>query len=67
MTVARITQNTVEVVSDATPKARLTQMTVEVVSNATPKVRLSQLVIEVVSSTATVAPPIVPRMNVIAG
>lgn len=50
MTFARVTQEAVETVSDATPKARLTQDVVEVVGDATPQLRLTQETTEVVSN-----------------
>lgn len=65
MTVGRLTQAVVEVLSDGTPKARLTQEVVEILSNGTPKARLTQAVVEVLSTVAVTVPTPINRINVV--
>lgn len=55
-TTARVTQTTVRVVSDGTPKARITQASVRVVSSALNHSRITQCSVRVVS-TNTADPP----------
>ena len=56
MTSARITQNSVRVVSNAVPKARITQQSIRVVSSAINHARITQLSVRVVSSNTADAP-----------
>lgn len=49
MTVARLTQGTIETLNQADPKARITQATVEAASQGTPAARLTQEAVEVLS------------------
>lgn len=50
MTTARVTQNSVRVVSDATPKARIAQNSVRVVSLAINHARITQASVRMVST-----------------
>jgi len=50
MTIARVTQNSVRVVSNADPKARVTQNTIRVVSSAINHARITQCSVRLVST-----------------